>query len=94
MSDSISLIACDHVGVNGTTDVAVKQITPDLYEARVGIAIMGYCDFEWLDAHPDATPFDSDFPDNYAVGSGPTRESALIALRTSIREMSESLWAT
>lgn len=87
---------CAHVGVAGTTKVHVHHVQTargkvrDIFEARVGIAIMG------VTANPktneDSDPFSSSFRDNYARGFGTTEEEALEALREDIKTTTDSLW--
>ena len=83
-------VTCRHVGVSGITDVMIKKHAEDKYEARVGVAIMGYVqDPDTVDILND--PFAHDFRENYCSGTGRTEEEAIKALERDMREMSRSL---
>jgi hypothetical protein len=90
-----AIFSCDHIGISGTTRVHVHHIQtgkpalriPDIFEARVGIAIMGYCN------PGDSDPFSHKFRDNYARGFGTTQEQAIEALKADIKSTAESIWA-
>ena len=88
----IMMFHCSAVGISGTTQVFVKEIGPLKYEARVGVAIMGKTNLP-EEKLRNANPFDEDFHDNYATGEGPTRETAIEALKADIKKLSDSLWA-
>lgn len=93
------IFACQHVGVSGTTRIHVRQIQkpkdhhgksiPGIWEARMGIAIMGY-------AAPTTTmesdPFERTFRDNFAQGYGTSEEEAILALKADLHETANSLW--
>lgn len=93
---------CTNVGISGTTKVVVchrqtarprhegRPEVRDIFEARVGIAIMGNCAPTTTE---DSDPFDHRFRDNYAVGFGTTEEEALEALRADMASTCDALWA-
>lgn len=62
------------------------------WEARVGIALLGVSNRP-VEALRDACPFDDDFNDNFARGTGQTEEASLEALRARMESLAESLWA-
>jgi hypothetical protein len=94
--------SCAHIGVAGTTDVHVRHIQeakagvgkrgpiPDVFEARVGVAIMGSVNDE---ASIGMDPFDRKFRDNFARGYGTTEQEAIDALRADMESIAEGLWA-
>jgi prophage antirepressor-like protein len=92
--DKETAFVCSHVGVAGTTRVFVREVGKagqSWFVARVGIAILGYTNRK--DAGlKNANPFDEDFRDNYAEGSGDTNDLALEALRKDIEKTAETLW--
>lgn len=90
MSDIVAF-HCTAIGISGTTRVFVKEISPMKYEARVGIAIMGYTNRKSAELAA-ASPFDEDFNDNYAKGEGPTREKAIEALKDDMKKTADTLW--
>jgi hypothetical protein len=63
---------------------------PEVWEARVGIAILG-------DSAPTTTresnPFDRDFRDNFARGFGTSEDAAIVALKLDLKRTADSLWA-
>jgi hypothetical protein len=91
---------CSHVGVSGTTNVVTMKIQdggnlgsraiPEIWEARVGIAIMGHCA---PTTTPDSNPFDRSFRDNFARGFGTTEEESTAALKLDMHRTADSLWA-
>lgn len=93
---------CTNVGISGATKVVVchrqtakpghegRPLVRDIFEARVGIAIMGnYADT----TTEDSDPFDRRFRDNFAQGFGTTEEEALEALRADMKSTADALWA-
>jgi hypothetical protein len=98
-----SVYSCDHIGVAGTTKVHVRQVQQarptkggrptirDVFEARVGIALMG------ATANPetneDSDPFSMRFRDNFARGYGTTEEEALEAMKADMHNIANGLWA-
>ena len=89
---------CDHIGVAGTTDVAVKkrktQGGHDIYEARCGIAMMGMTQMDEEEFKAcNYDPFHPEFRDNYCEGRGPTPEKAIEALKKDMKETADSIWA-
>ena len=87
-------IACENIGVNGTTPVHIIQHDDGTFEARVGIAIMGSTNMDeqgFLKC--GYNPFHEDFHDNYACGTGKTKEEAIEALKKDISDTTNSLWA-
>jgi hypothetical protein len=98
-----SVYQCSHVGVAGTTRVHVRRrqkagptkegrpLVRDIFEARVGIALMG------TTANPetneDSDPFSMRFRDNFARGYGTTEEEALEALKADMHNIADGLWA-
>jgi len=91
MNGDIVIHHCSHIGVAGTTAVFVKKLPDGNFEARVGIAIMGYTNIS-LDELENASPFDASFQDNYAAGTGNTEEAALSDLKNDMRKTADSLW--
>jgi len=92
MEGYVTIHQCSHIGVAGTTAVHVKKLPDGTYEARVGIAIMGYTNMS-LDALEFANPFDDTFQDNFAQGLGTTEEAALTDLRADMNKTADSIWA-
>jgi len=88
----IHIFMCDDVGVNGTTDVHVRE-KDGKFEARVGIALFGSTNMsdEQFDAC-DNNPFHEDFHDNYADGKGDTKEEAIENMKKDMTKISESLF--
>jgi hypothetical protein len=99
---SFTVYSCGSMGVSGTTPVHVHRIQDakpgrggrppirDIFEARVGIAIMGHCAETTT---PDSDPFDRRFCDNYARGLGTTEDEAIVAMRADMASMADTLWA-
>lgn len=88
MSEHVKCIQCQTVGISGITDIHIQKVG-DNYEARVGIAILGEC----LDEDSkDRSPFDPNFHDNYANGTGKTEEEALENLKKDIFKTQEGLF--
>jgi hypothetical protein len=93
-----AVYTCQHVGVAGTTKVHVRHVQVgkpargviDVFEARVGIAILGQCNPETTE---DSDPFSRRFRDNFARGLGTTPEMAIEALRADMQDTAASLWA-
>jgi hypothetical protein len=94
----ISFHLCQHVGISGTTKVVVHHVQsgdpakdiPDVFEARVGIAIMGDCNSETTE---DSDPFSSRFRDNFARGFGLTEEQAIRALKADMNRTADGLFS-
>jgi hypothetical protein len=98
-----SVYSCDHIGVAGTTKVHVRQVQQarptkggrptirDVFEARVGIAIMGATANPETDE--DSDPFSIRFRDNFARGYGTTEDEALEAMKADMRSIADTLWA-
>lgn len=91
MDSHVTIHQCSHIGVAGTTAVHVKRLESGKYEARVGIAIMGYTNMSWDDLK-DANPFNDSFQDNFAVGIGDTEEAALSDLKSDMAKTADTLW--
>ncbi len=90
MSEIYRYIHCNIVGIAGTTPVVIVQHVKDLvYEARVGIALLGQDN-----GGPERTknPFDEQFRDNYAIGKGITEEEALEAMKKNMKNLAAPLW--
>jgi hypothetical protein len=91
---------CENVGIAGTTRVHTRKLQesgvigdraiPEIWEARVGMAIAGY-------AAPTTTeesnPFDRTFRDNFARGFGTSEDEAIAALRLDLKRTADGLWA-
>jgi hypothetical protein len=80
-----------HVGVSKTTKTWFQIDTDGLIHARCGIALMGYSmmsDYEL----ETANPFDSGFNDNYAEGTGTTKDVALANLDQDLNRMASGLY--
>jgi hypothetical protein len=85
---------CSHVGIQGTTHVYLQRLQSndcgeEIYEARVGVSMMGYTN----NHNRSINPFERDFRDNYASGYGTTKEKAMAALRNNIAVLSNGLWS-
>lgn len=94
MTEEVIVYQCSNVGVAGITDVHIRRIGVDEYEARVGIAIMGSTNMD--EAGFEAcgyNPFHEKFRDNWASGTGATEAEALDALKADMRQTADSLWA-
>jgi hypothetical protein len=94
MSEETVLYQCSHIGVAGTTPVHVMRMADGTFKARVGIAIMGSTNMD--EAGFDAcghNPFHPEFRDNWAEGDGATEEEAIEALKSDMRQTSDSIWA-
>ena len=87
--------SCAFMGVAGTTNIVTRcqqkaeGDVEEIWEARVGIAIMGYTNND----SKIRDPFDHRFRDNYARGFGTTEAKAIEALRLDAKKTSDSLWA-
>lgn len=91
---------CQNVGVSGTTNVHTMKIqkggdhfgqtVPSVWEARVGIAIMGHCA---ATTTIDSNPFERTFRDNYARGFGTTEDEAILALKLDLKQTADAIWA-
>lgn len=79
---------CFHIGVSGITDAVVKQLDDGTFEARQGVSIFG----SFNEKNETEDPFDPAFEDNFAIGTGPTREDALRALFDAKCKMADSLY--
>jgi hypothetical protein len=88
---NITAFHCTMIGISGTTKVFVKESPPGEFEARVGIAILGFTNRK-DDGLKDANPFDEDFRDNYSVGKGKTQEAALEDLKRDMKKTADSFW--
>jgi len=98
------VFCCKHIGISGTTEVFARQetftaqtqrgrITYDIWEARMGLAILGTCNTSDEErAACDHNPFHPNWKDNYAKGTGRTQEEAIEALKKDVEEMSNALW--
>lgn len=80
------------IGVNGTTEIHIKEVPGGRYEARCGAALLGYTNMD------DAgyrrcrnNPFHPEFHDNYASGLGLSIEEALEGMFNEIKNASNSL---
>lgn len=94
MSGHVTIFACSHIGVSGTTQVHVKRLDDGTFQARCGIAIMGSTNMNEAEFKAcDYNPFSDDFRDNFAEGNGDTEDAALAALKADMRETANSLWA-
>jgi len=89
----MSIIICKNVGVSGTTEVHVKE-QDGVFEARVGIAIMGHVNMteDQFEACQH-NPFHEGFYDNYSQGFGATVEEAIEDMKKDMEDTAESLWA-
>ena len=87
-----SCMCCGQIatGISRATDTHLRRVqeNPDVWEARVGVAIMGH----FRDSKCD-DPFSDDFEENYAQGRGMTKEDAVRSMWDSMRSMADSLWA-
>lgn len=86
--------SCKHLGVSGTTNVYVQQVQKEpigeeIWEARIGIAILGYTN----NTRKVNNPFDSAFHDNLVRGFGTTEQKAKEALVRDAQNISDGLWA-
>ena len=90
---SIRFFQCENIGVSGTTPVAVQMRDDGLFEARVGIALLGYTNMTKEALELCNNPFDPNFHDNYAVGIGRTEGQAIEKLKQDMKETADSLWA-
>jgi hypothetical protein len=82
-----------NIGVSATTAVVYCQHSPESWEARQAVALLGSSNMndEEIKACGN-NPFHPDFHDNYVHGFGPTMEAALAAMQLDAAKMSESLW--
>ena len=94
MPETITLYRCEHIGVAGTTDVHVKALPDGRFEARCGIALMGYMNMDEAGFKAcNSDPFHDLFHDNYAHGIGATEAEALDAMKNDMKSLADSLWA-
>ena len=91
--NTVTIHQCHHIGVAGTTPVVVQLNNDGLYEARIGIAIMGAMNMNEADFKAcDYNPFHKDFQDNFASGKGATEAEALDAMKADMQSISNTLW--
>ncbi len=88
---------CEHIGVSGTTPCHVSKTvedgTSDVYEARIGIALIGATNMDEAGFKAALyNPFHEKFYDNYAHGFGATKEEAIENMKKDMRDLSESLF--
>jgi hypothetical protein len=84
---------CECVGVSATTPCHTRKISEGLYEARIGIALLGFSnmtDEERAACGDD--PFSPDFRDNFASGQGDSEASAQAAMRECAQGIAASLF--
>lgn len=82
---------CPHIGVQQTTPVYF-QITDDgSLEARCGVSIIGHTNMT-EEQLKFANPFDDSFRDNYASGTGTTKDVALANLENDMHRLSQGLF--
>lgn len=91
MSEPTVIRQCSHIGVSGTTKLFVRQ-TGCQFEARIGIALLGSTNMP-LDELENSNPFDDNFQDNFAVGTGSTEAEALEDLMRDMNQTANSIWA-
>lgn len=94
--DGSYIFLCRDVGVSGTTNVILREVTPEgKYIGKVGISILGHCNMtsQQLDAC-NRDPWHPNFFDNAVVGRGNTIEECLEDIRKQIREIADSIWST
>jgi hypothetical protein len=90
---------CQNVGVSGTTNVHTMKIQdggdyrgtpiPTIWEARVGIAIMGH---SAPTTTTESNPFERAFRDNYARGFGTSEDEAILALKMDMDRTADAIW--
>jgi len=94
MDNPIQIIQCSTIGVSGTTPVHVREISPGLFEARMGGSMMGHCNMREEEfVACDYNPFHPDWRDNYFSGKGSTAELAVEAMKADMKSLSDLLWA-
>lgn len=74
--------SCSYIGVSGTTNIYVEkvqssEIGEEIWEARMGISIMGYTNHD----NRVSNPFDNRWRDNYVKGFGTSENKAIDALK-------------
>lgn len=93
MTEQVTIIKCDHIGVAGTTDTHVRRNQDGTYEARCGIAIFGSTQMDEAGFKAcNYDPFHEQFYDNFASGTGSTEAEAIEALKRDMRQTADSLW--
>jgi hypothetical protein len=86
-----TVFSCSNIGLSGA-QVFVNE-TPDGFEARQAVAFFGSYQMPENELEKiQYNPFHSDFHDNFASGSGATKEAAIEALRADAKSMADSLW--
>jgi hypothetical protein len=89
----MNIYVCSHIGVSGTTDVHTKKRSDGLWEARVGIALLGGTNMDEEGfARCNSNPFHDLFYDNYASGTGKDEKTAIDNMKKDMRDISDSLW--
>lgn len=88
----MEIFQCSTIGVAGLTDVHVKLHLSGVYEARMGITIMGMQNMtdKELDAC-DRNPFHAAFCENFAVGLGTTRDIAVQLMKEDCQRTSQMI---
>jgi len=88
----MQLFICHNVGIDGLTDVFVKE-DEGVFTARMGFALFGNSNMseEQLEAC-DYNPFHDDFYDNYVQGLGSSRDEAVDNMKKNMKGISDSLW--
>lgn len=86
----ITAFACSHVGVSRTTPVYVRK-HGSLFEARCGIAIMGAQNMTNSQLKK-VNPFQAEFHDNMAIGTGASEEEALANLSKDMGSVADTLF--
>lgn len=92
MSDEQIIYECSSIGVAGTTPVHLRK-TETGYIARCGIAIMGTTNMDeagFIACGHD--PFHPEFYDNWAEGTGETKDAAIAMLKNDTSKTADSLW--
>jgi hypothetical protein len=77
------------LGTRGTTRVHVRRLASGRWQARCGVAIMGYAKetTTW-----ESDPFDEDFRDNVLQGEGESEMEALMRLNEEGADLSQLLF--
>jgi len=93
MEEDIYIFKCENVGVSTKTDIFVKKHNETKYEARCGIALLGFTNMSDLELEQcGKNPFHVDFYDNCCVGIAKTQELAIEAMKQDMKAIADSLW--
>jgi hypothetical protein len=90
---SASIFICENIGVSGITPCHIQQNEHGVFEARMGVAVMGMTNMDGKGLRAcNHNPFHNEFYENFARGFGGTQEDAIEALKEDMKSITNTLW--